>query len=356
MKAKIESTSELERWQAVVERNSQFDGYFVYAVVTTGIYCRPMCSSRLPNRENVRFFNSWQLAEEAGFRPCKRCTPKTKNAPDYAVDAVLKACKMIEEADKEPTLNQLANAVGLSPHYFHRLFKKTVGITPKQYATEKRLERVRRSLQKESTVTEAIYDAGYGSGSRFYEKAVPSLGMKPSEYQKGGAGLTILYSIIQSYLGWVLVAFTDRGICRIDIDDVPENLKSRLEDNFPMAIFLDDDPEIGKLVAQTLAFLEAPEQGLALPLHVRGTAFQHRVWSALRNIPAGKTASYGEIAEQIGNPNAARAVAGACASNPIVVAIPCHRVIKSNGELGGYRLGVERKRTLLERESRKSVG
>jgi len=349
-------SNEDSRWEAVVQRNSQAEGAFVYGVMTTGIYCRPVCASRLPYRENVQFFDRWENAEEAGFRPCKRCTPQAAQLPNEAVAAVEKACKMIEEAEKEPTLNQLADAVGLSPAHFHRLFKKTVGITPKQYATEKRLSRMRTNLQGDSTVTEAIYQTGYGSSSRFYEKATESLGMKPTEYREGGAGLSIRYAIVVSYLGWVLVAVTDRGICRIDFSDSQEILRKRLESTFPKAGFVEDDPDIGMIAAQTIAFLEAPEQGLDLPLDVQGTAFQHRVWTALQNIPAGTTASYGEIARQLGNPKAARAVAGACASNPIAVAIPCHRVVRSDGELGGYRWGMERKRTLLERESNIASG
>ena len=257
---------------------------------------------------------------------------------------------MIEEAENEPTLNQLAEVVGLSPAYFQRLFKKTVGITPKQYANEKRLDRVRTNLQGDSSVTDAIYHAGYGSGSRFYERATESLGMKPNEYRQGGPGLLIRYAIVQCYLGWVLVAATDRGICRIDLDDSREVLRKRLEVTFPSASFLEDDADIGHITTQTIAFLEEPAAGLDLPLDIQGTAFQHRVWTALQRIPFGQTASYGEIARQIGDPKAARAVAGACASNPVAVAIPCHRVVKSDGGLGGYRWGIERKRVLLERE------
>jgi AraC family transcriptional regulator of adaptative response/methylated-DNA-[protein]-cysteine methyltransferase len=343
-------TSEMSRWQAVLQRDPQSDGAFVYGVLTTGIYCRPVCASRLPNRENVRFFDTWQDAEEAGLRPCKRCAPQAFQMPNEAAAAVEKACMMIEVAENEPTLEQLAEAVGLSPTYFQRLFKKTVGITPKQYAREKRLGRMRTHLQEDASVTEAIYHAGFGSSSRFYETATESLGMKPAEYRNGAAGLLIRFAIVQSYLGWVLVAVTDRGICRIDFDDSREILRNRLKNTFPKAKLVADNPDIDDIVVQTIAFLEAPEEGLNLPLDVQGTAFQHRVWTALQRIPSGKTASYGEIARRIGDPKAARAVAGACASNPVAVAIPCHRVVKSDGKLGGYRWGIERKRALLERE------
>ncbi len=355
MKLTSDFTSESSRWQAVVQRNPQSDGAFVYGVVTTGIYCRPICPSRMPNRENVRFFDNWQMAEETGFRPCKRCTPQVSNAPNTAVDAVAQACKIIEEAEQEPSLNQLADAVGLSSYHFHRLFKKTVGVTPKQYAMEKRLNRVRSNLQQNSTVTKAVYEAGYESGSRFYERATTSLGMKPSEYQKGGEGISIRYAIVQSYLGWVLVAATERGVCQIDFGDTPEILQKRLKTNFPKAKLQDNDSAFTTIIAQILAFLESPKQGFKLPLDVQGTAFQRRVWAALQTIQPGSTASYAEIAKLIGNPNAARAVAQACASNNIAVVIPCHRVVRSNGDLGGYRWGIERKRAILEREANNTV-
>lgn len=354
MKSAGNFTSDAGRWQAVARRDPQADGAFVYGVATTGIYCRPACPSRMPNRENVRFFDTWQAAEEAGFRPCKRCNPRASLAPNPAVEAVARACKMIEEAEQTPSLNQLAAAVGLSPYHFHRLFKKTMGVTPKQYAMEHRLNRVRRNLQHHTTVTEAVYQAGYESGSRFYETAATSLGMKPSEYQQGGKGVSIRYAIVQSYLGWVLIAATERGICKIDFGDAPETLLARLKTSFPAATLQDNDPSFAAVVAQILAFLEAPEQGLALPLDVQGTAFQRRVWTALQKIQPGSTASYAEIARQIGRPNAARAVARACAANNIAVAIPCHRVVRSNGELGGYRWGVERKQVILERESKRA--
>ncbi|RME98241.1 MAG: helix-turn-helix domain-containing protein, partial [Chloroflexi bacterium] len=294
MKRTPEFLSEAGRWRAVVQRDPQADGAFVYAVATTGIYCRPTCSSRRPNRENARFFDTWQQAEEAGFRPCKRCTPQTSVAPNTAVDAVAQACQIIEQAEQEPSLKQLADAVGLSPYHFHRLFKKTVGITPKQYAMQKRLNRVRHTLRQNSTVTNAVYEAGFESGSRFYETAATSLGMKPSEYQKGGTGVSIRYAVVQSYLGWVLIAASERGICRIDFGDDPEILQTRLKATFPGAKLQDGDPAFATIVAQTLAFLETPEQGLALPLDVQGTAFQRRVWSVLQTIQPGSTASYAE--------------------------------------------------------------
>ena len=258
--------TESSRWQAVVDRDVRADGAFVYAVATTGIYCRPGCSSRQPKRENVRFFETWQVAEGAGFRPCKRCSPQLVTAPDTAVEAVTRACAIIESAEQAPTLQQLADAVGLSPSYFHRLFKKTVGVTPKQYATEKRLARVRTNIKQDDTITDAIYNAGYESSSRFYETSTSALGMKPSTYRGGGTDVVIRFAVAQSYLGWALVAATAKGICRIDFGDAPDVLRSRLRIIFPQAQLVDDDPEFSDMVAQVLAFLERPEQGLALPL------------------------------------------------------------------------------------------
>lgn len=339
------------RWQAVVERDAQADGAFVYAVSTTGVYCRPGCASRRPNRDNVLFFDTWQAAEGAGFRPCKRCAPHLPDTPDTATDAVTQACAIIESAEQPPTLQQLADAVGLSPYHFHRLFKRVVGLTPKQYAVEKRLERVRANIRQDDTITDAIYNAGFESGSRFYETATSALGMKPSTYRDGGADVTIRFATARSYLGWVLVAATDRGICRIDFDDAPERLRARLEAAFPQASLVVDDLEFSHTVTQVLVFLEKPDQGLALPLDIRGTAFQRQVWLALQHIPAGSTASYGDIATRIGQPQAARAVAQACASNNIAVAIPCHRVVRRDGDLGGYRWGLDRKRAILDRET-----
>jgi len=351
MKTLKDFSTEENRWEAVVHRMQQSDGEFLYGVITTGIYCRPVCSSRKPNRENIQFFDTPHQAENAGFRPCKRCSPHQEIAPNSTIDIVTKACQIIEESEKEPTLNQLAEMVGLSPYHFHRLFKKTLGITPKQYAGVNRQNRVRTNLQQNETITDTIYKSGYESSSRFYENAASSLGMKPSEFQKGGKGKLIRYGIVQSYLGWVLVAVSDRGVCRIDFDDSPEILKSRLAENFPKAELISDDPAISSIISKTVAFLEAPELGFALPLDIQGTAFQQRVWQALRDIRPGTTVSYGDIAKQIGNPKAVRAVAQACGSNSIAVAIPCHRVVRKNGELGGYRWGINRKEMILEREA-----
>jgi len=344
-------STEQARWQALVRRDQRADGAYLYGVVTTGVYCRPACSSRLPNRENVRFFDTFREAEEAGFRPCKRCNPRSEEGKDTQAEAVARACELIDESEEPPTLAELAGAVGLSPSYLHRLFKKTVGVTPKQYAMEKRLGDVRERLQTDATVTEAIYEAGFASSSRFYEDITEKLGMKPSEYRNGGQGMRIHSAIAQSYLGWVQVAATAKGICAIDLADSPDDLKARLRARFPEASLVENDPNFQVLVAQVLAFLESPQEGLDLPLDVQGTAFQRRVWLALRQIPPGSTASYGEIAARIGNRQAARAVAQACASNPIAVAIPCHRVVRSDGDLGGYRWGQERKGKLLEQES-----
>ena len=344
-------STEQARWEALVRRDRQADGAFVYGVATTGVYCRPACSSRLPNRENVRFFDTFKEAEEAGFRPCKRCNPRSLEGQEMHADAIARVCELIDEAEEPPTLAELADAVGLSPSYLHRLFKKMVGVTPKQYAMEKRLGDVRERLQTDATVTEALYGAGFGASSRFYEDITGKLGMRPSEYRNGAQGMRIHSAVTPSYLGWVQVAATASGICAIDIADSPDDLRARLRARFPKANLVEDDPNFQVLVSQVLAFMESPQDGLDLPLDVQGTAFQRRVWMALREIPPGSTVSYGEIAARIGYPRAARAVAGACAANPIAVAIPCHRVVRSDGDLGGYRWGQERKSKLQEQEA-----
>ena len=342
--------TEQERWEAVRTRNRQADGRFLYGVVTTGVYCRPVCASRLPKRDNVRFFDTHEDAERAGFRPCKRCAPDAPAAQDAQHAAVIRACQLLREAEELPTLAELAHVAGFSPAHFQRVFKKIVGITPKQYAVEQRLQRVRDNLPSSASVTEAIYDAGFASNSRFYANAPTALGMEPSTYRHGGTGTRIRFAVTHAYIGWVLIAATEKGICAIEFADDPAVLPERLRARFSAAELVSNDPGFAAWVAQVLAFLESPGEGLDLPLDIRGTAFQQRVWQALREIPAGSTASYSEIAARLGVPHAARAVARACAANPIAAAIPCHRVVRRDGGAGGYRWGTERKRVLLARE------
>jgi AraC family transcriptional regulator of adaptative response/methylated-DNA-[protein]-cysteine methyltransferase len=351
--------SDDDRWETLTKRDPRAYGAFVYGVLTTGVYCRPACASRLPRRENVRFFESSKDAEQSGFRPCKRCKPEAPEWEQPPIRAVLEACRRIEKADAPPSLKELAAAAGLSVFHFQRLFKKIVGVTPKQYTLQNRSNRLRERLTKGSTVTEAMYDAGFGSSSRFYEKATSTLGMKPSLYKKGAQDVAIRFAVVSCFLGWVLVAATEQGICSIDFGDTAQALKENLRRRFPRAMLLDPDPPFTAMVKKVLAFLENPHRGrFDLPLDVQGTAFQRRVWQALQQIPAGDTVSYTDLASRVGKPKAARAVAGACASNTLAVAVPCHRVVRGDGHLGGYRWGLERKRILLgqERVKRESAG
>lgn len=345
--------SDDDRWEALRKRDLRAYGAFVYGVLTTGVYCRPACASRLPNRENVRFFGNSRDAEQAGFRPCRRCRPEAPEGEQPPVRTVLEACKRIDEAAEPPSLKELATAACLSVFHFQRLFKKIVGVTPKQYAIEKRANRIRERLTKGATVTEAMYDAGFGSSSRFYEKATSTLGMKPTTYKNGAQDVLIRFAVVPCFLGLVLVAATERGICAIDFGDTAKSLEENLRRRFPKAVFQDPDPQFAATIGEVLAFLENPRPGrLGLPLDVQGTAFQRRVWLTLQQIPAGDTVSYAEVASRVGKPKAARATARACAANPLAVAIPCHRVVRGDGQLGGYRWGLERKRVLLERESK----
>lgn len=340
------------RWQALRDRDASRDGQFVYAVKTTGIYCRPGCPSRLPKPANVEFFDSCEGAEMSGYRACRRCKPKEASLSSRQADLVAEACRQIESAEEVPTLDILAEQAGLSPFHFHRIFKSVTGLTPKEYADAHRARRVRDELAAGESVTSAIYGAGFNSSGRFYEGAGKRLGMKPSAFRKGGAEAEIRFAIGQCSLGAILVAQSERGVCAILLDDDPEALLRDLEDRFPNATLIGGDAGFEDLVAKVVGFVEAPNLGLDLPLDVRGTAFQERVWRALRDIPAGETVSYSDLAQRIGSPGAVRAVAGACAANKIAVAIPCHRVVRNDGQLSGYRWGVERKRTLLSREKR----
>ncbi len=340
------------RWEAVLARDAAFDGRFVYSVSTTGIYCRPSCPARRPKRAHVRFHRTNAEAERAGFRPCKRCTPDRPSLPEQHGAKIRAACRLIEQAEYPPKLGELARAVGLSPYHFHRMFKSALGITPKEYAAAHRNQRLRGRLAGGATVTEALYDAGFNSSSRFYAVSSKVLGMTPTEFQNGGADAEIRYATGRCSLGYALVASSDKGVCAILLGSDPKSLRADLRRQFPRARLIEADKGFRKLTAKVIAFVEDPRKRLDLPLDIRGTAFQHRVWEALRRIPPGSTASYAAIAKAIGAPKAVRAVAGACAANRIAVAIPCHRVVKTGGALSGYRWGVKRKRALLDKEAK----
>ncbi|RJQ58553.1 MAG: bifunctional DNA-binding transcriptional regulator/O6-methylguanine-DNA methyltransferase Ada [Desulfobacteraceae bacterium] len=343
-------STEQARWDAIVRKDRRAGGAFVYGVLSTFVFCRPGCSSRLPKHENVRFFDTWEEAEQAGFRPCRRCAPKASGGQKKLPGAIVRACRLIEESGETLSLRELADAAGLSPFHFQRLFKGVLGVTPKQYAMENRLKRVRSGLKKGTSVTDAVYDAGFSSSSRFYENIDSVLGMKPAEYRKGADGLSIRFTVAKTPLGWLLIAATVKGICTIEFGETPQVLEARLRKRFPGAEFRGGDEDFISWVTRVLTYIESPRGALDLPLDIQGTAFQRRVWMALREIPPGSTASYAEIADRIGSPGGARAVAQACAANPVPIAVPCHRVIRRNGDPGGYRYGVERKRRLLARE------
>lgn len=340
------------RWAAVQAHDPRADGRFFYSVKTTGVYCRPSCGARPARPENVAFHATAADAEHAGFRPCKRCKPDQPSLTEQHAAMVTAACRMIEQAEATLTLEQLAEPTGLSPFHFHRVFKAVTGVTPKQYAAAHRSRRVRNELAHGASVTSAIFDAGYNASSRFYETASQVLGMTPSNYRAGGADSEIRFAIGECSLGSILVAQSERGVCAILLGDDPDTLARDLQDRFPKARLIGGDRNYEQLVAQVVGFIEAPAIGLDLPLDVRGTAFQQRVWRALRDIPAGSTVSYSEIARRIGSPKSVRAVAGACAANMLAVAIPCHRVVRNDGGLSGYRWGVQRKRVLLDREAK----
>lgn len=339
------------RWEAVRTRDREADGHFVYAVRTTGVYCRPSSSARLPRRENVQFFNTPQEAEAAGFRPSRRSSADRSAAAVQRSALVARACRWIETAESEPGLAALAKQVGISAYHFHRLFKAETGLSPKAYASAYRAERLRKQLAEAPTITQAIYEAGFNSNSRFYAASDCLLGMKPKDYKAGGVNNDICFAVGQCSLGAILVARSQRGICAIWLGDDPDKLVRDLQDRFPLAQMRGDDSDFSSWVAQVIGYVEAPAVGLNLPLDIRGTAFQQRVWQALKDIPLGATTSYAQIAERIGAPTAVRAVAQACGANQLAVAIPCHRVVRQDGDLSGYRWGVDRKRKLLHREA-----
>lgn len=341
------------RWQDVVARNRDADGRFVYSVKTTGVYCRPSCAARLAKPENVRFHATFAEAERAGFRACKRCKPNEASLSERWQTLVTEACRRIEASEEMPRLSDVAARAGLSVSHFHRLFKSITGVTPKNYAAGHRATRVRKELTQGGSVTEAIYGAGFNSSGRFYETANDILGMTPKAFRDGGANAEIRFAVGECSLGSILVAMSRKGVCAILFGEEPDALVRELQDRFPKATLIGGDKAFEKVVAKVVGFVEAPAKGLDLPLDIRGTAFQQRVWQALRKIPAGKTATYADIARRIGAPKSVRAVGAACGANPIGVAIPCHRVVRSDGGLAGYYWGVERKMKLIEREARK---
>jgi AraC family transcriptional regulator of adaptative response/methylated-DNA-[protein]-cysteine methyltransferase len=344
--------TEAERWQAVFDHDPQADGAFFICVRTTGIYCRPTCPARRPNPENVSFVTTREEARRAGYRPCKRCTPDDESSfPQRQAKLIARACERLETSEDRLTLEALATEFGMSPFHFHRVFKQVTGLTPKAYANAHRTQRVRDSMGTSGTVTAAIYDAGYASNGRFYETTSQTLGMTPTRYRAGAEGVTIRATVAPCSLGHVLVAATEVGLCSVMLGDDPESLQNLLQNRFPRATMLAEDAAFADLVAEVVAQIEEPARSIDLPLDIRGTSFQQRVWQALRRIPAGTTATYSEVAAAIGEPKAVRAVAQACANNRIAVVIPCHRVIGKDGSLTGYAWGPARKQVLLDRES-----
>lgn len=349
--APVLPTASDPRWAAVVARDAAADGSFYYAVRTTGVYCRPSCPSRLARPENVELHATREDAERAGFRPCRRCRPDDASATQRQSALVASLCRLIEGADRAPTLAVLADHAGMSPFHLQRLFKAVTGVSPGTYARACRAGRLKRELVRSPDVTSAIFEAGYGSSGRFYEDAPERLGMTPSRYRAGGTDACIRFAVGECSLGAILVACSERGVCAIALGDEPDTLVKELQDRFPRAEMVGDDPAFMQTVAAVVAFVDEPRRAVELPLDIRGTAFQERVWQALRRIPPGSTVTYSELAARLGVPQGARAVAGACAANVLAVAIPCHRVVRSDGTLSGYRWGVARKRALLDRES-----
>ncbi|MGV1760781.1 bifunctional DNA-binding transcriptional regulator/O6-methylguanine-DNA methyltransferase Ada [Rhizobium sp. A22-96] len=339
------------RWARVATRDKSADGQLWYSVSTTGIYCRPSCPSRTANPKNVSLHDTIESARATGFRPCKRCNPEGLSLDSENAALVAKACRIIEESEEERSLDDLAAAVDCSASYFHRIFKASTGLTPKAYTAADRAKKLREGLETGASVTEAIYDAGFNSSGRFYEKSTGMLGMTPTQYRAGGANEDIKFAVGQTYLGAILVASSAKGVASILLGDDPDELVRNLQDRFPKARLIGMDREYEALIARIVGFVENPGIGLDLPLDVRGTAFQRRVWQALQEIPVGERVSYSDIARRIGSPTATRAVAGACAANNIAVAIPCHRVVRNDGALSGYAWGVDRKRALLDREA-----
>jgi len=339
------------QWQQVMARDARQDGRFVFAVRTTGVYCRPSCPSRRPRRDSVEFFADPQQAERAGYRACLRCKPTEISAQ---ARAVIRARQLLDEAEGVVTLAELSKRVGVSPFHLQRLFKRATGLSPREYQSARRMQQVKRGLRKGDDVTTALYDAGFGSPSRLYEQSTQQLGMTPGTYRRAGAGVTIQYAIVPSPLGRMLVAATPKGLCSVRFGDSTGDLERSLREEFRAAEIQRDDAALRSYVEPLLESLRGENTIIDLPLDVRATAFQKKVWDELRRIPRGETRSYREVAHAIGDDKAVRAVARACSSNPVALAVPCHRVVRSDGDISGYRWGVERKKKLLEREQRGS--
>lgn len=345
------ASDEETRWRAVASRDAGCDGVVFYGVRSTGVYCKPSCPSRRPRRAQVAFFDSYSEAESAGFRPCRRCRPRATASRDARLETVERACRLIEASeDGPPSLAALGAQLCVSPYHLQRTFKEVVGVSPRQYALAHRVRQFKARVRGGASVASALYDAGYGSSSRLYEQAGAELGMTPASYARGGAGARIVYAIAGCEFGRLLVAATGRGLCAVRLGDTDEELACALRAEFPEAEVIEDSAALGEYVEAVLRRMAGRTDGSALPLDVRATAFQRRVWGYLQTIPYGEVRSYGEVAAGVGRPSAVRAVARACATNGVAVVIPCHRVIRGDGGLGGYRWGLERKRALLERE------
>jgi AraC family transcriptional regulator of adaptative response/methylated-DNA-[protein]-cysteine methyltransferase len=347
----MKSNASLQRWDAVIARDRGADGRFVYAVSSTGVYCRPSCASRHPRRERVEFFDTALDAERAGYRACRRCRPDS-SAADPWIDKIRRASVYLANVEGHPSLATLARHLGGSPYHLQRNFKRLVGVTPREYAEACRLRKVKRGLRAGHEVTGALFDAGYGSASRFYERAAPKLGMSPSTYQRGGVGVEVRYAIVDSSFGRLLVAATARGVCAVAMAASDAELERALSEEYPAAKRRRDAGSLTRWTNAILALLAGRRPRRDLPLDVQATAFQWQVWQALAAIPCGQTRTYTEVAAAIGRPRAVRAVARACATNPVAIAIPCHRVVPATGGVGGYRWGPARKKALLQRERR----
>jgi len=338
-------------WSAVRAHDASQDGQWFYSVKTTGVYCRPGCASRQPLRKNVAFYATNKEAEAAGFRPCKRCRPNEGSQADRHVAAVERACALIQSRDTLPGLDELASAAGISRYHFHRVFKQITGATPRDWGKAHRLGRFADRLDAGDNVAEAVYAAGFGASSRAYEAAVTGLGMTPAARRHGGRGETIRFTTVKTALGWALVAATERGICMTALGDEKAPLEADLRRRFPAALIWPADDQLKRWAERIVSFVTDPAEQPDLPLDIRGTAFQARVWRALQKVPPGRTATYTEIAAALGQPKAVRAVAAACAANKLALLVPCHRIVRQDGDLAGYRWGVERKRALLAAEN-----